>query len=73
VAHGQEKLTDARRKRFEAIYSQEIKTRKAWAYKDMLRDLWRHEDVVSATVFFKDWYKRVMSNWKYRTVPMFGQ
>jgi len=28
------------RDRFEAIYSQELETGKAWAYKEMLRDLW---------------------------------
>lgn len=57
---GQENLTDAQRERFEAIYSQEIQTGKAWAYKEMLRDLWHHDDAASASVFFKDWYKRVI-------------
>jgi transposase len=44
----------------EAIYSQELETGKAWAYKEMLGDLWHHDDAASATVFFKDWYKRVI-------------
>jgi len=57
---GQENLTDDQRSRFEAVYSQELETGKAWAYKEMLRDLWCHEDASSATAFFKDWYKRVM-------------
>ena len=57
---GQENLTDAQRERFEAIYSQELETGKAWAYKEMLGDLWHHDDAASATVFFKDWYKRVI-------------
>src|SRR5690606_26554219 len=56
----QENMTDAQRERFEAIYSQELETGKAWAYKEMLRDLWLHDDAASATVFFKDWYKRVI-------------
>lgn len=57
---GQENLTDAQRLRFEAIYSQQLETGKAWSYKEMLRDLWNHDDASSATVFFKDWYKRVI-------------
>ena len=57
---GQENLTDAQRDRFEAIYSQELETGKAWAYKEMLRDLWAHDTAASATAFFKNWYKRVI-------------
>jgi len=57
---GQENLTDAQRERFEAIYSDELETGKAWAYKEMLRDLWHHDDAISATIFFKDWYKPVI-------------
>ena len=57
---GQEHLTDAQRLRFDEIYSRELETGKAWAYKEMLRDLWHHADAASATVFFKDWYKRVI-------------
>jgi transposase len=57
---GQGHLTDAQRLRFDEIYSRELETGKAWAYKEMLRDLWHHADAASATVFFKDWYKRVI-------------
>lgn len=57
---GQENLTNAQRDRFEAIYSQELETGKAWAYKEMLRDLWAHDTASSATAFFKSWYKRVI-------------
>jgi len=57
---GQESLTQAQRERFEAIYSEELETGKAWAYKEMLRELWNHDAAASATVFFKDWYKRVI-------------
>ncbi len=57
---GQENLTDSQRERFESIYTQELETGKAWAYKEMLRDLWTHDDSESATVFFKEWYKRVI-------------
>jgi len=57
---GQESLTDAQRARFEAVYKQELETGKAWAYKEMLRDLWHHDSESSATLFFQDWYKRVI-------------
>lgn len=57
---GQENLTDAQRERFEMIYCEELETGKAWAYKEMLRDLWQHDNAASATAFFKDWYKRVI-------------
>lgn len=57
---GQENLTDAQRERFDAIYCEELETGKAWAYKEMLRDLWHHDNAASATAFFKDWYKRVI-------------
>ncbi|QDV61088.1 ISL3 family transposase [Crateriforma conspicua] len=57
---GQENLTDAQRERFDRVYKQELETGKAWAYKEMLRDLWHHEDAGSATLFFQDWYRRVI-------------
>ena len=45
---------------FNAIYTQQLETGKAWAYKEMLRDLWHHDDSASATTYFKDWYTRVI-------------
>jgi transposase len=56
----QENLTNTQRERFDAVYRQELETGKAWAYKEMLRDVWHHPDAISATAFFKDWYKRVI-------------
>lgn len=57
---GQENLTDAQRERFEALSALALETGKAWAYKEMLRDLWHHEDAQAATAFFHDWYNRVI-------------
>ena len=57
---GQENLSEQQKERFDAVYTQELETGKAWAYKEMLRDLWHHEDASSATLYFKDWYKRVI-------------
>lgn len=56
----QENLSEKQQGLFEEIYTQQLETGKAWAYKEMLRDLWQHEDAESATSYFKDWYKRVI-------------
>jgi transposase len=56
----QENLTQSQRDRFEEIYNTQLETGKAWSYKEMLRDLWHSPDAASATVYFKDWYKRVI-------------
>ena len=57
---GQENLTDPQRQRFDQVFSRGLETGKAWGYKELLRDLWHHDDAASATVFFKDWYRRVI-------------
>ena len=56
----QENLTDNQKARFDLVYKQELETGKAWAYKEMLRDLWHHGDAVAATLFFHAWYRRVI-------------
>lgn len=56
----QENLSDEQKERFNEAYKQELETGKAWAYKEMLRDLWHHDDATLATEFFKDWYRRVI-------------
>ena len=57
---GQENLTESQRMRFDAVYKQELETGKAWAYKEMLRDLWHQDDERSDKLFFNDWYNRVI-------------
>lgn len=56
----QENLTEKQRGLFDEVYKQQLETGKAWAYKEMLRDLWLHDQAVDATAFFKDWYRRVV-------------
>lgn len=56
----QENLAEKQTGLFTQVYSQQLETGKAWAYKELLRDLWLHADPESATVYFKDWYKRVI-------------
>ena len=55
-----ENLSEQQRERFDVAYKQELETGKAWAYKEMLRDLWHHDDATTATTFFKDWHNRVI-------------
>lgn len=57
---GQENLSERQRARFDEVYKQELETGKAWAYKEMPRDLWHHDDESSEIGFFKDWYTRVI-------------
>src|SRR5690606_39521985 len=57
---GQENLNERQKERFDAVYKQELETGKAWAYKEMLRDLWHHDSESAATAYFKDWYSRVI-------------
>jgi transposase len=37
-----------------------LETGKAWAYKEMLRDLWACLDGATAISYFRAWYKRVI-------------
>ncbi len=52
---GQENLSDSQSKRFDEPYTRQLETGKAWAYKEMLRDLWHHGQPEVAPRFFKDW------------------
>lgn len=56
----QENLTEKQEARFDEVFSLRLETGKAWGYKELLRDLWDHDDAASATAFFKDWYRRVI-------------
>lgn len=51
---GQENLSDRQRKRFDEVYKRELLTGKAWAYKEILRDLWVHDTEAEATTYFGD-------------------
>lgn len=55
-----ENLTDKQQALFEETYDLQLQTGKAWAYKEMLRDLWSQDDAASATGYFQDWYKSVI-------------
>lgn len=56
----QENLTEKQQSRFDLAYSQQLQTGKAWAYKELLRELWDQPTATSATAWFNDWYRRVI-------------
>jgi transposase len=55
-----ENLSEKQQAVFDATYDQQLQTGKAWAYKEMLRDLWSQTSATSATTYFNEWYKRVI-------------
>jgi len=63
----QENLSKKQRSLFDEVFTQQLLTGKAWAYKEMLRDLWHHETAAEATAFFDDWYRSVIHT---KLVPM---
>ncbi len=56
----QENLSARQQEKLSAAFDAELKTGKAWAYKEMLRDLWHHNTAQDATAYFQDWYRRVI-------------
>ncbi len=56
----QENLTQSQRSHLDQVYEHRLKTGKAWAFKEMLRDLWNHSTEADARTYFQDWYRRVI-------------
>lgn len=57
---GQENLTTSQQAKLDQVFAMHLKTGKAWAFKEMLRELWDHNTAAEATVYFNDWYRRVI-------------
>jgi len=55
-----ENLSEKQEALFDEVFSLKLETGKAWGYKELLRDLWEHDDAASATTYFKEWYQRVI-------------
>jgi transposase len=51
-----ENMTDKARERFEELKTAELKTGRAWALKEALRELWSYQSAAWATKFWKRWY-----------------
>jgi transposase len=56
----QEHLSEKQQALFDETYNLQLRTGKAWAFKEMLRDLWSQPDVATATGYFQEWYQRVI-------------
>lgn len=56
----QENLSEKQQAKLDDVFTLQLQTGKAWAYKELLRDLWHHHDAASATEYFKDWFRRVI-------------
>lgn len=52
----QENLSDKRREELDSLPVTILKTGRAWAIKETLRDLWHHTSVPPARKFFQEWY-----------------
>ena len=57
---GKENLSEKQEAKLNDVFTLQLETGKAWAYKELLRDLWTHETAAEATVYFKNWYRRVI-------------
>ena len=55
-----ENLSEKQQALFDAVYDLQLQTGKAWAFMEMLRDLWSQTSAASATTCFNDWYRRVI-------------
>ena len=49
-------MTDQAKVRFDALKVAELKTGRAWALKEALRELWSYTSITRATKFWKRWY-----------------
>lgn len=52
----QENLSDTSRKEFSGLRKASLKTARAWAIKELLRDLWSYRSARHARAFWKRWY-----------------
>ena len=58
----QQNLSEKKKQELESIFTLNLKTGRAWAIKETLRDLWHHHRVEQAREFFGGWY-----NWAIRS------
>jgi transposase len=58
--HGQENLTDTARARLDGVFTQRLRTGRAWCLKEALRDLWSCTDLTEGRAFFQWWYGRAI-------------
>jgi transposase len=55
-----ENHSEKQQARFQSLCNNSLATGRAWAYKELLRDLWSQETEGHAKRFFNDWHRRVI-------------
>jgi transposase len=56
--HGQ--TPDDRKERFEELLETNLRTARAWAYKEQMVEFWQQPDADAGNAFFQQWYRSVM-------------
>lgn len=60
--YGEENIPEHRRQDFEFLKAKMLKVSKAWAMKEMLRELWNSVNLKSAIHYFFNWFKWAMDS-----------
>ena len=55
-------VPDDRKQHFESLLESNLRTAKAWAYKEQMVEFWHQPDADSGNAFFQQWYRSVMSS-----------
>jgi len=58
--HGQ--TPEQHKERFEELLETNLRTAKAWAYKEQMVEFWQQPDAEAGNAFFQQWYRSVMSS-----------
>ena len=56
--HGQ--TPDDQKERFEALLETNLRTARAWAYKEQMVEFWHQPDADAGNAFYQQWYRSVM-------------
>ncbi len=60
--YGEENIPEKRREDFEALKAKMLKVSKAWAMKEMLRDLWNSINLKTAIQYWVNWFTWAMNS-----------
>ena len=55
-------VPDDRKQHFESLLESNLRTAKAWAYKEQMVEFWHQPDADAGNAFFQQWYRSVMSS-----------
>ena len=55
-------VPDDRKQHFESLLESNLRTAKAWAYKEQMVEFWHQPDADTGNAFFQQWYRSVMSS-----------